>query len=260
MTITLLLVVIPLGLLALMGAATVTGFGLGARRRRRRQEEQAEIGPVLGAMLGLLGLLLGFAFSGATSRYIDRDVIILHEANAIGTAYLRADLLDEPARASLKNLLRMYAADRLAMFREPDLERAAPIADRLASHQARIWALASEQARASPHLTLALLSPINEIFDVLGERNAASHRHLPTMVLALLILCAALSLGTVGYHCGLHAKGHVATAGPLALLVAAALWITIDMDYPRVGVVKLRGEPLVELVESLSIPPAPTPE
>jgi len=247
----LLIFLIPTGLFGGLLLAVEIGYRLGARRRVP-EDELAHLGAAQGAALGLLGLLLGFAFAGATSRFIDRGDIIVREANAIGTAYLRADLMDDRDRDALKALLREYTEHRLALFREIHAEPGAALARTIAADQIRIWSVAANAVRPAPHLAVPVLAPINEIFDAYAERNAATRRHLPTMVLVLLMACATLALGIVGYNGGLSARRRNATSITLAVLIAAALWVTIDMDYPRAGVVSLSDASLVDALIAMS--------
>ncbi len=235
------------------------GYRLGLRARRRGNP-MPQLGPIQGAALGLLGLLLGFSFSGAATRFIERQDIIVREANAIGTAFLRAELLDEPHRARLRTELRGYADDRLELFRTIDPTAEATIQDRLEARHLSIWAAGLEGVRADPAMTMAVLPPLNETFDLLGVRNASTQRHLPRAVLALLVSCSMLSVGLIAYGCGRDGKRQLIGTGSLVLLIAAALWLTIDLDYPRLGSITMRDDALaavIEMMDEIMAPAAP---
>lgn len=251
MRFTLIALVVPAVLFAASWFALRVGHRLGARRHRKH-EAGGQLGTVQGGALGLLGLLLGFAFSGATSRFIARDEIIVQEANAIGTAYLRADLLDEPARSTLRASLRRYAADRVELFDARWNEHTAELRARIASDHDQMWKTALAGVESRPQSAIAVLPPLNEVFDLLSTHEAAERRHLPFMVLALLIACALVSLGTIGYGFGLQGLPYSHSAGPFAMLIATALWVTIDMEYPRAGLIQVSNRPLVQVRDGLA--------
>lgn len=212
-------------------------------RRVKPKEAAPQLATVQGATLGLLGLLLGFSFSGATGRFIDRQDIVVREANAIGTAYLRTDLL-EPARANaLRAALRDYLDARIAHFSELDSARTATARARLAELQGSAWGIATDAVRSSPAIGVLMLPPLNEMFDLLSTRDNLSERHIPPIVLMLLCGCAALSISTIGYGCGLQRRRGLGTVGTFTLLISVALWITVDFDYPSRGLIKVSSKP-----------------
>ena len=208
-----------LGLLAAMDL----GFRLGRRRQRSRPDEHSQIGTLQGALLGLLGLLLGFAFSGAMSRFIDRQDSMVRDANAISTAALRAQLLPAPQDELLRSALRGYAVHRFELLSTFDAAKSTRIMTDLRADQDRIWAAALTGVNQRPEAMLAVLEPVNEVLDQMALRNAAATRHIPTPVTALRIACALLSLGTLGYGCGLSNNRHRGVATAMSMLVASAL-------------------------------------
>lgn len=226
------------------------GFRLGWRRRQGHSEVP-QFATVQGAVLGLLALLLGFSFSGATSRFIERQDILVSEANAIGTAYLRADLLPPEHRDALRRELSEYIDDRIQLFEQSGTEHAPDTARRLHAHQTQMWAAAMRGIEAKPAVMLGVLPPLNDVFDLLSTRDALVGRHLPMLVLGLLIACAAVALGTIGYGSGLAGRRNTVAAGALALLIATALWVTIDLDYPKRGLVRIGSDPLLAAREAM---------
>lgn len=247
---------VAFALLAGMLAANELGFQIGrfaARRRAEREnkDEGTRLGPMQGAVLGLVGLLLGFSFAGAGSRFIDRQDLIVKEANAIGTAYLRADLLDEPQRADLRATLRRYTESRLAAMRalggknaQEVLAAAFQEAEQL---QSRMWKTATEGVAARPGSAVLVIPAVNDVIDIHSTRVASSNRHVPSLVLALLIGCSVVALATMSYGCGLTGRRRLSVTGPVALLIGAALWTTLDMDYPRSGLIRISDAPLAAL-------------
>lgn len=223
-------------------------------RRVKPKEAAPQLATVQGATLGLLGLLLGFSFSGATGRFIDRQDIVVREANAIGTAYLRADLLEPAPADALRTALRDYLDARIVLFSELDAARMTAARLRLAELQRAAWGTATEAVRANPAIGNLLLPPLNEMFDLLSTRDNLSERHIPPIVLLLLCGCAALSISTIGYGCGLQRRRGLGTVGAFTLLVSVALWITIDFDYPRRGLIKVSSKPFVETRAAMTGP------
>lgn len=244
---------VAVALVVLMLAFQEGGFRLG-QRRRSTPKEHGQIGALQGAAIGLLGLLLGFAFSGSTSRFIERQDIIIREANAIGTAALRADLLEPGHRAAFLSALRTYTNDRVMLFNEARKDQSAAIIERLSAAQEEMWSAAVAGVRERPAVVMAVLPPVNEVIDLHSVRNAASFRHLPVPVMGLLIVCAAVAMGMIGYGCGLAGARQRATSGTLAILIAASLWTTIDLDHPKLGLIRINGEPLMEVQRSLARP------
>jgi hypothetical protein len=243
--------VIGLGLFVSLLAALEAGYRLGRRRAQAGREAPGggQVGAIQGAMLGLLGLLLGFSFAGAASRFIERQDLIVQEANAIGTAYLRADLIPDPQAPQVRQVLAEYVAHRLKVSKHlaegfpPNFE-----ADVAAFH-ARLWQAAKDGVLARPEMAVAVLDPVNEVIDLHSTRMASGRKHLPKVVLALLVACSMLSMAVLGYGCGCGTSGGrwPWLNGSLVILIAAALWTTIDLDHPRAGLIRLSDAPLEQL-------------
>lgn len=236
---------------SLMGGllfALELGFQLGRRAVKHREAPSGgQVGAIQGAALGLLGLLLGFSFAGAASRFLERQDLIVEEANAIGTAYLRADMLDEPHASNLRGALEKYLRHRVevsARLREGLAEDDRAMIGAL---HAAIWKAAAGGVNAKAAAMLAVLDPVNEVIDLHSVRVAAGRKHLPLLVLVLVIGCSLLGMGVIGYGCGMAGRRTLPMTGSLALLIAAALWTTIDLDHPRAGLIRLSDAPLAEL-------------
>jgi hypothetical protein len=227
------------------------GFRLGRRIAGRGEAGTAggagQVGAVQGAVLGLLGLLLGFSFGGAASRFLERQDLITTEANAIGTAYLRADLLDEPYKADLRTALKTYTKRRLevsATIRAGLDESLAAEVDRM--HNA-MWKAASAGGLAKPAMAMVVIPPVNDVIDLHSLRVAAGRKHLPMLVMGLLIACSGLAVAVIGYGCGLAGRRNSTMTVSLAILIGTALWTTIDLDHPRAGLIQLSDAPLAAL-------------
>jgi hypothetical protein len=216
------------------------GRRFGERQQRRHGKDYAAgLGSVEGALFGLLGLLVAFTFSGAASRFDDRRALIVEEANDIGTAYLRIDLLPVEAQPAVRQKFREYADARIAAYASlPDIERALEHLARANELQAEIWRLAVPAAAQAPPGTSAsvlMLNALNAMFDITNTRTWATQMHPPVVVFLML---ATLALG-----CALIA-GHGMSAAPtrnwlymvsFALLLSSTVFVIIDLEYPRLG-------------------------
>jgi len=236
---------IALGLLVVLMIALESGYQAGRRSASVADGPAGgQVGAIQGAILGLLALLLGFSFAGAATRFMERQDLIVREANAIGTAYLRADLLDEPHRAELQAALRRYTHDRI----EPSARLRYGIDEaelaKFELHHAQIWSAATTGIDARPASTLAVLNPVNDVIDLHSTRMAAGRKHLPMLVIGLLIACSLLAIGIIGYGCGLSGRRRAPLTVSLSILIGTALWTTIDLDHPRAGLMQLSDAPL----------------
>ena len=156
------------------------GRRIGVRRRVLDPEGAvAGLGAIEGAVFGLMGLLLAFTFSGAASRFDARRQLIVEETNAIGTAYLRLDLLPTTYQPRLRDDFRSYLDARLSAYRKlPDLEAAKGEMSKATALQAQIWtqAVAACKDVTSPAVTSLLLSSLNDMIDITTTRTMAGRR------------------------------------------------------------------------------------
>lgn len=247
---------IPLAILATLLLTVELGYRIGKQRMRRYPADtRIETGSIQGAMLGLLGLLLGFSFAGASTRFIERQDLITREANAIGTAYRRADLLIKEDAAELKAALRSYLERRLELSREVWNTLSPEVRRITAADQDRIWAAAAAGVEKKPAPVNMVISVVNDVLDLHDYRVAAGRKHLPALVLLLLAMCSVLTLGVMGYASALGRHRNSLMIAAIAALVAAALWTTIDMDWSRVGLVRVSDQALHDLHDSWTAAP-----
>lgn len=241
---------IAIGLLIGLIVSFELGFRLGRRSGRRAQGGGDQTGAVQGALLGLLGLLLGFSFAAAGGRFMDRQDLIVQEANAIGTASLRADLLPEPHAGDLRTALREYTRVRLEVMRTLGAGITREALAEFDRFHARMWASARAGVEARPAFALAVLDPVNSVIDVHATRLHYASRRLPAPVWALLLGASIMAVGVLGYGAGLNGCRRVPMTWTLTSLIGAALWITFDLDHPRGGLMQLNDAPL----EALTFP------
>ncbi len=243
---------IAAGLFVGLVASLEICFYLGQRARRRRTEHPDQLATIQAAMLGLLALLLGFSFALAAGRFSDRTKLIVEEANAIGTAWLRCDLLPAEQRQELRALLSRYTAQRIAFYDAQDEKTQVAAAAESEALQSRMWGMVSAAGRSSPPVASVLWPPFNELIDLHGTRVAAAKRHMPGMVLLLLLACSLVSVAAVGYGCGVAGKRNVVMTTALTFLISGALWAITDMDHPRKGLIRVGQQPMLDLQKSFS--------
>jgi hypothetical protein len=241
-------VAVAIGLLSVLLVALETGFRVGRWGTDDTDPRgSGQVGAIQGAILGLLGLLLAFSFAAAGGRLLERQDLIVQEANAIGTAYLRADLLDEPHRSELRAALRRYTEHRIEFSRRLRSGLDAAALAEVERLHARIWTAASAGVASRPASMLGVLGPVNEVIDLHATRLAAGRKRLPPLVMGLLIACSTLAVAVIGYGCGVGGRRRTPLTVSLAVLIATALWITVDLDHPRAGLVRLSDAPLEAL-------------
>ena len=127
--------------------------------------------------------MIGFAFSGAASRFIDRLDIIVKEANALGTAYLRADTIAEPQRSELKAALKEYTADRVQLLSGERRDQIEPLLAKVGGLHHRMWQSAVKGTQGNAELMQVVLPPINEVIDLHSTHLAMARRHLPLPIM-----------------------------------------------------------------------------
>ncbi|MCC6969432.1 MAG: hypothetical protein IT434_04350 [Phycisphaerales bacterium] len=231
-------------------ACTWIGVRWGRRVAPHLRPESGHLGTVQGALLGLLGLMLGFAFSNAMSRFTERQSALYSEANAIETAYDRAELL--PTRDQLRAILREYADLRLQLFHTSSDGPHAEIEARIQERYDAALAACMEGVREAPGLANLELPGVEAINDEFDRRMALARRHMPMEFVIVMLICSAMSLGAIGYGAGLVERRSMGVTMCLAVLTATALFITFDFDRPRRGLIRLDPAPLLDLARKLN--------
>lgn len=238
----------------LLGLADL-GYRAGVRLCIEREEgHRSLIAGVQGAVLGLLALLLGFTFSMCVTRHDDRRRMIVQEANAIGTVYLRTDLLPPAVGASMKPLLREYLEVRLRMqemFAHPSQAREE--IRRSSEIETTVWQLAQRAAAEAPTpITATFVTALNEMIDTDAARLAALRNQIPVSVWLLLLTVASFGCFTTGYSAGGHRARSCFAMQMLPLLIAIVIFLIHDMMHPGSGLVGLSEQPLLDLQSALA--------
>jgi hypothetical protein len=223
-------------------------------RRRRGDMEQAEredMGVTLGAALTLLGLIIGFSFSMAVSRYDQRKNLEEEEANAIGTEYVRAGLLPEADAVKVRRLLKSYLDQRVLFYTTASAQRLGQINATTAQLQSDLWSAVNAPAAAQPTPIIALaVSGMNDVLNSQGYTQAAWWNRIPIAAWCLMGAIAICCNLLVGYHAR-SSSGRIRRFFVLPLVVAIAFFMIADMDASRTGVIRVKPQDLLSLSSSL---------
>jgi hypothetical protein len=238
--------------------ATALGLFLGRRVRHLSDDLKEPFGVLQGALLGVVGLILAFGLSLAVSRYENRRASVVDEANTIGTTYLRAQTLPEPARTRSLNLLIRYTQSAVLVADSvPGSDEEAAAADREEELHRKLWALGgqaldSEPLASAPRLYIETL---NEMIDEQAVRLAALSNQVPIAVFVLEVLGAALALGLLAAYLAILGRGVLAVA-LASLLVSFLLLVIADLDRPTRGMIRVPDKALTNQLASMQQPPA----
>jgi hypothetical protein len=241
MNFTLITLLLAGGLFFALLAFLEVGRRIGrAVKTKEGKEATAGSGAVDAAVYGLLGLLIAFTFSGAAARFEARRHLIIEEANAIGTAYLRLDMLPAEAQAALKEKFRQYVDSRLKSYQKlPDIEAAKAEYQVSLALQAEIWtaAVAASKAAAPQPAAMLLLPALNQMIDITTTRLVTMQIHPPSIVFVMLIVMALLSALLAGYSmAGSQSRMHMLV---FAAILAITVYVILDLEYPRLGLIRI---------------------
>jgi hypothetical protein len=240
------------GLVAGVVGAHALGFWLGSLTRSTDETFDRQVALVRASTAALVAFLVGFAFSGAASRFIERLDIIVKEANALGTAYLRADTIAEPQRGELKAALREYTADRVQLLSGERREQIEPLLAKVRGLHERMWRSAIKATQDNALLMAVVLPPINEVIDLHSTHLALARRHLPLPLTAALLGTAAIGVGLLGFGNGRLGRRFSLLDSVYGIVLAVALWMTIDLDYPGIGIIKVINHSVVETLAAMN--------
>ncbi len=247
-----------LGLFAVIIGATVVGHLVGRSMRDRSEGLREPFGAIQSAMLGFMALVMAFGLSLAVGRYETRRAAVVTEANALGTAYLRAQTLAEPNRSTSLQLMRQLTDTSVAISQtvpgSPEQQAALDISNQT---ERALWDQAGHAVTAQPNASAPrlYLDSLNDAFDAQTSRVSALGNRVPTPVLLLEMIGAALALGLLALHLGTLGRGP-GIALLAAVLVASTLFITFDLDRPVRGLINVPADSLIELRTSMDAPPA----
>jgi hypothetical protein len=221
------------------------------RQLIREEAEHEDLGVVLAATLTLLGLIIGFSFSMAVSRYDLRKDYEEEEADAIGTEYIRADLLPAADAAKVRKLLRSYLDQRVLFYTTSNARQLEQISAATAQLQTDLWAAVRVPAAAQPTSVSALaVSGVNDVLSTQEKTQASYLNRIPVEAWGLLGAIAVCCNLLVGYHARRTESKHPRFF-ILPLVVAVSFFLIADLDSPRHGLIQVRPQNLVSLSASL---------
>jgi len=246
---------VPLGLLLALACggsaiALELGYRYGLRRHRKQPEQESSVGTMVGAILALFAFLLAFTFSSAGTRYEARRQAVLDESNAIGTTYLRAQMLHEPQRAASLKLIREYVDVRVEGVRERRIEQTIARSEKL---QAALWIEARKEAEAHPtpiaaHYNIAL----NEMIDIHSTRvHVGITNRVPTAIWLGLFALSLLGMASVGYQSGITGTRRSPVMIVLVLAFASVMCLIADLDRPVSAFVTVSQDAMINLQSSM---------
>jgi len=218
-------------------------FGRRIRLRRKDTDASKGIGVIDGAVFGLMGLILAFSFSGAESRFEVRRQLIVQETNAIGTAYLRVDLLPEAAQPQIRTDFRAYVDSRITFYRELNADRAKAWQDFARSDQLqkKIWteSIAAAKQTGSPAVLTLVTSSLNDMIDITTTRLVALQTHPPLPIYGALLILALASALIAGFGMGDTGKRPWLHTLVYAVALTVTVYTIIDLEYPRFGLIRI---------------------
>ena len=231
------------------------GFRVGMWSKRRDPDgDEGPTGMIVGSILALMAFLLAITMGMAGDRFDTRRGLVLAEANALGTTYLRAGYLPEAASAEMQELVIEYVPLRIA---PSDQAQLAANIQRSEELQAEMWAIAEEVARTDgSDVTALFIESLNDVIDLHTSRVVAGiYARVPATILWLLVIGVIISLALVGYSAGLGRKRSPAIALVLVLFLGAVIWLVVDLDRPREGLIQVSQQPLIDLQQRLESEP-----
>ncbi|KRA81580.1 DUF4239 domain-containing protein [Altererythrobacter sp. Root672] len=254
------------GLLVCLVLSALLGYFLRRWVSPGNDERSDQEGYIFSAVMGLLALLVGFTFSLAIDRFDNRRTQVLLEANAIGTTYLRAQLLKEPHRTEISNLLTAYVDNRITLGKaEPGPEGEGLVArsDALLTDLWKATVAAYPSIEGTP-LAVTFVNTMNDMIDMDAARKAARRTHVPPQVFALLFIYQIITAGVIGYV--MTGRNGRKVSAFLLFLFALSVILIIDLDSPTTGSIRESQRPMEDLQQSLhaqpagSYDPVPTPQ
>ena len=226
---------------------TLIFMEVGRRFGRKRISEDPEgaragASAVEGAVFALFGLLIAFTFTSAASRYEARRDLIVQHTNAIGTAWLRLDLLPAEVQLALRKDFRLYVDGTIKLHQQSrDKEAVAQIMAHLGKLQDEIWKLAEKSVSrdSRPQVATLVLPALNEMFDLGASRYAAARFHVSLVILGFLVFLSMLASLLAGYAMGSAKRRNWLHMILFALLISLTLYVIFDFEYPRRGIIRL---------------------
>lgn len=234
-------------------ASSEAGFLTGRYHHLRNQDATAptSVGPMVGGLLGMLAFVLAFTFSTASGQYTERKHDVLDEANLIGTAYLRTDLLPAQQGDEAKRLLRDYVAARLQASRDGNWQLALKRSEEI---HASLWTLVLSAAKENPGaLSAMVVESVNAVIDMNAKRlNDAVRARIPGSIWFGLMMITMLTMGTLGLQLGFAGKRRMLGIIPIAMSFAVLATLIVDLNRPQGGFIKVGQQAMLDLQATIN--------
>ena len=236
------------------------GYRFGRKRKVLPSDPiKSQFSAIQGSLLGLISLLLGFTFSLANHHYDKRSEAVVVEANAIGTAYLRAHALPESVRKETLTVLRNYVdvrvqANQLSLA--DDVSRSSLLRD-AGRLRVRLWDLALQSIKDDDRVSTTgyYLQALNELIDSYGERAEIINRHVPQFVILVFIVTFVLASGVLGYTSGAADHRPTMAVNGYMIIIVILFSMIIDLDRPRRGFIQVSQQNMLDLQEEIRTAP-----
>lgn len=229
------------------------GVFLGKRHQLvGNQDDRVPVGSMVAATLGLLAFLLAFTFGIAATKFEERRKLVIEEANAIGTTYLRARYLPDTYKTEIETLLKEYVSTRLEALKPGKLAQGITKSEEL---QDQLWAEAVAVAKQNPNSEVVglFITSLNEVIDLHTKRMSVGvHFRLPIIIWSVLYFVAILAIGSVGYQIGLFHARYIVITLLLILTFSSVLILIVDLDRPQEGFIKVNQQPLIDLMDKIN--------
>ena len=246
---------VALAMLAVLMLASEAGYRAGARGKDAPDSLRSLMSGTGAAMLGILGVLLGFTLSMAIARWDVRRDVIVDESNAIGTLWLRAGLLEEPLRDELRIALREYTDTRIALGgSRGDLDALRAAQSKGEALHAKMWSIVerADQPGTSPAILSTLITATNELIDLHELRVASIENFLPAFLILLLPGVAAVAVAALAWSFGTTTERGRTPILLLTLLIGTVILLIMDVNRPQRGAIGVGAAPLERLQESIA--------
>jgi Na+-transporting methylmalonyl-CoA/oxaloacetate decarboxylase gamma subunit len=240
-------------LFLLLLASLLIGSAAG-RKIKKEGDQDSQVTTIQAAILGLLGLLLAFTFSMSANRYEARRELVLMESNAIGTAYLRAQMLPEPYQTQTGDLLRNYVDARLEFYNAGVAPvRLKDALDKSIRIQGQLWQQAVDVSAADPRSepTSLFVQSLNDVIDLHAARLAAMNNRVPDVILYLIFITSMLTVAFIGYSMRAIHYHRFIPALITIFLIVIIVGVIIDLDRPRRGLIQISQESMIQLQQTI---------
>ncbi len=223
----------------------------------RKDQKESSMKIIEGSMLALLGLLLAFTFSSAVNKFDQRRTLIIDETNAIGTFYLRLDLLSIESKETAKKMLKTYLDLHIKAYQAlPDIQEAEYYLGESHKYQIKIWnEVTSSCATMKNRYSCMLIIPaLNQVIDIENMRIKNMQLHPPKYIFVLLIFVSLVATFFIGSHISSRKETSIVHIVFYSLIISLIIFTIIDMEYPRLGFIRVDSfdQVLVDLQRSLN--------